>query len=150
MDTNRHSLSSAMSNAFKAFYLQNRKLLGPVCHLHTANTLNLRFIVSLHVTVQLSPHLAFWLRLCIATSCLGTRVTHNTCMAYTPGLNWILTPASFWIFLIISPFLPITIPTANRGTETWGGGRDKESYEKGSTTRSKLGKCSGRALWCMF
>lgn len=40
----------------------------------------------------------------------------RTC--YKPGLNWILTPASFWIFLIISPFLPITIPTANRGIGT--------------------------------
>lgn len=39
--------------------------------------------------------------------------------SHKPGLNWILTPASFWIFLIISPFLPITIPTANLGTETW-------------------------------
>jgi len=37
---------------------------------------------------------------------------------YSPGLNWILTPVSFWIFLIISPFLPITIPTANLGTGT--------------------------------
>lgn len=37
---------------------------------------------------------------------------------HLPGLNWILTPVSFWIFLIISPFLPITIPTANRGTGT--------------------------------
>lgn len=34
------------------------------------------------------------------------------------GLNWILTPASFWIFLIISPFLPMTIPTTNLGTDT--------------------------------
>lgn len=36
----------------------------------------------------------------------------------TPALNWIRTPASFWIFLIISPFLPITMPTANLGTGT--------------------------------
>lgn len=42
----------------------------------------------------------------------------NLGMCYKPGLNWILTPASFWIFLIISPFLPITIPTANRGIGT--------------------------------
>lgn len=40
---------------------------------------------------------------------------------HPPGLNWILTPASFWIFLIISPFLPITMPTANLGTATWKG-----------------------------
>lgn len=39
-------------------------------------------------------------------------------MYYQPGLNWILTPASFCIFFIISPFLPITIPTANRGIGT--------------------------------
>lgn len=36
-----------------------------------------------------------------------------------PCLNWILTPASFWIFLIISPFLPMMMPTANLGTTTW-------------------------------
>lgn len=39
-------------------------------------------------------------------------------LKHLPGLNWILTPVSFCIFLIISPFLPITIPTANRGTGT--------------------------------
>jgi hypothetical protein len=37
----------------------------------------------------------------------------------SPGLNCIRTPASFWIFLIISPFRPITTPTEWRGTGTW-------------------------------
>lgn len=36
---------------------------------------------------------------------------------HSPGLNWIFTPASLWIFLIISPFRPITTPTEWRGTE---------------------------------
>lgn len=39
-----------------------------------------------------------------------------------PCLNWIRTPASFWIFLIISPLRPMTTPTECRGTGTWGRG----------------------------
>lgn len=45
-------------------------------------------------------------------------IHRNLWTYYQPGLNWILTPASFCIFFIISPFLPITIPTANRGIGT--------------------------------
>lgn len=45
---------------------------------------------------------------------------------YQPGLNWIRTPASFCIFFIISPFLPITIPTANRGIGTF---KRKKKFE---------------------
>lgn len=36
-----------------------------------------------------------------------------------PCLNCILTPASFWIFLIISPLRPMTTPTECRGTGIW-------------------------------
>lgn len=38
------------------------------------------------------------------------------CLKSSPGLNCIFTPASLWIFLIISPFRPITTPTEWRGT----------------------------------
>lgn len=41
----------------------------------------------------------------------------------SPCLNCIRTPASFWIFLIISPLRPMTTPTECRGTGTWRGGR---------------------------
>lgn len=45
-----------------------------------------------------------------------------------PCLNWILTPASFCIFFIISPFLPMMMPTANLGTTTWMKGIQKSFF----------------------
>lgn len=38
---------------------------------------------------------------------------------FLPGLNWTFAPVSDWIFLIISPPLPMTRPTAWRGTGIW-------------------------------
>lgn len=48
--------------------------------------------------------------------------------SFLPCLNWILTPASFCIFLIISPFLPMIMPTANLGTTTWMKGIQKSFF----------------------
>lgn len=63
-------------------------------------------------------------------------------------MNWMRTPASFWIFLIISPLRPMTMPTANLGTGTCEGPKQRRR----EATRPQSDPPAKRKGWgvCLF
>ncbi len=63
---------------------------------------------------------SIWLMVPVSAHILSSGLSSRPCW------NCTRAPVSFWIFLIISPFLPITTPTADRGTATWSRGRTSE------------------------